>query len=595
VAGVPERVAQARLLNSPELRVLLVTAAPERSCRYVLKAAQSVLEEEGVPFGVVSAVALLARLPDGNFVRRHPVAIALDCVARSLPEDFGPWADRYVRAGGVLVASFDAGTRDRRGRFRAVGVLTGVLGVEAITYQRRRAGAYTTGRILILRRDWLEVPPGKTTPESQLLTGYIYGPLTYPIAAAEARQADVLLVADAVTPTGEHVPGVTLRRVGRGWAMFANPPLGHLKSYSDDLLLRLIVQLAVLRLTRLPHLHPSPHALGGLVINWHVDADLDRKAVAIMLERRYLRAGLRPSLHVTAGPFRDRPGDNLGFDACGQGEPLVRAMARYGVVGSHGGWAHNWFSTRLAAGRLSPREIEALIRRNSDCLERITGRRVDEYSAPNGVHPPLVTRILERLGFVAYYYTGDSGSPPTRTFLDGRRVSDRVWAFPVMTFGRVASLTELGRAGVPEAVVDADLRAIADFVVRNRTVRLIYSHPYDVLRYPVAVRRFIERVDTLARQARLEVRPMGEYARFFSRFVRARATFAWKDSVTLRAVVRNPLSVADIPVAVPREYGLVRARADRPVRLYQRIDPTFRYLYTLQPARRLEMEFRLAP
>lgn len=591
--GVPKRLAVARTLASDEVRVVVATGVAPRSCRYVRDALISVLEEEGIPFLEVPASLLLSTEPDSLRVQRTPAVIVPDCAAQSIPSDFGPWSERYVRSGGVLLAAFDAGTRLRNGAFRQRSVLAGVLGVNASTYERRRDKAFVLGRFQLLRPEWVDIPPGKFDARLQLLTGYIYGPLTYPAAAAELVARDVVTIAEIVTSENERFPALTLRRRGRGWAVFVNLPVGHLKAYSDDLPLRSVLRLALLRLAHVPHRHPSPHARGGLVINWHVDAQPDRPALAFMLREGYVRPGLRYSFHVTAGPFRDRPGDGLGFDACGVGRPLVRAISRFGAVGSHGGWGHNWFSTNVLRGRFGPDSIAALIRRNSACLEQVTGQRVIEYSAPNGVHPqPVTTRILERLGFVAYYYAGDSGSPPNRTFLGGEQVSRKVWAFPVMTFGRAASLTELGRAGVPEAEVERRLRALLAYVTEHRTVRLFYSHPYDVARYPRAVLAFVDAADSLERAGRLEIEPMQSYAAYLARFVETDRHVRRPDARTLRIQLEHPRTVADIPVAVPRGYRFVRGWSERPVRLLVDRDARFSYYYALVPTRWLDLEFR---
>jgi peptidoglycan/xylan/chitin deacetylase (PgdA/CDA1 family) len=86
---------------------------------------------------------------------------------------------------------------------------------------------------------------------------------------------------------------------------------------------------------------------------------------------------------------------------------------------------------------MDPQSIEEYIAKNNRALEEITGYKIEEYSAPLGAHPqPLATQVLERLGMIAYYYCGDSGSAPNRTFSDGGMVSEHVVAFPVTNFGK---------------------------------------------------------------------------------------------------------------------------------------------------------------
>jgi len=32
-------------------------------------------------------------------------------------------------------------------------------------------------------------------------------------------------------------------------------------------------------------------------------------------------------------------------------------MNKYGIIGSHGGWAHNWFAKNLEEGKFTQKEI----------------------------------------------------------------------------------------------------------------------------------------------------------------------------------------------------------------------------------------------
>ena len=80
-------------------------------------------------------------------------------------------------------------------------------------------------------------------------------------------------------------------------------------------------------------------------------------------------------------------------------------------IGSHGGWIHDYFSAHVETD--NPKDLEQFLALNKDSLERVTGKPVVEYSAPNGNQPPWVTHWLEAHGFVAYYFTGDTGMGPT--------------------------------------------------------------------------------------------------------------------------------------------------------------------------------------
>jgi hypothetical protein len=99
--------------------------------------------------------------------------------------------------------------------------------------------------------------------------------------------------------------------------MFANLPLGRVKSFSDDLPIKAFLRAFLYRTVQIPHLASAPDAKGGLVFNWHIDSSVEWRTIPQAIKNRYLRKGIRYSIHVTAGDFRDKPGDGLGFDACG--------------------------------------------------------------------------------------------------------------------------------------------------------------------------------------------------------------------------------------------------------------------------------------
>jgi hypothetical protein len=56
-----------------------------------------------------------------------------------------------------------------------------------------------------------------------------------------------------------------------------------------------------------------------------------------MYNNNLLRKGIKGSFHITAGDFRDKEGDNLGFDAQNKGRKYVELLKGFGEIGSHGG------------------------------------------------------------------------------------------------------------------------------------------------------------------------------------------------------------------------------------------------------------------
>ena len=317
----------------------------------------------------VSTTDLLLR-SGAETARRFVALVFPDGLAQQLPTGILDRSREYLEAGGSIAVVFDAGTRESSGAYRSGGLLADLVGVQYLRYATLREGSYRHGSIRFndarAARRW-RVPTGKLQ-DGQLLTGYAYGALVYPMASAEITQPDVESFA---TDGGE--PVLSVRPYGQGQALWVNLPLGYLKAHSDDFLLRHVLRTFLYDIVAMPHLVPSPRGLGGLVINWHLDSRVEMDGIPILLRFGLVRPDLREDLHVTAGPDRDRPGDGLGFDACGRGEALLRQLLPYGGIGSHGGWAHNWFSEGMETNRFSPSEIEQLIRRNNDCLARVAG------------------------------------------------------------------------------------------------------------------------------------------------------------------------------------------------------------------------------
>lgn len=527
-----------------------------RDYSYVLKAYESVLEEEGIPHDTVKVNYLLS-LKAGDIVKSKPVIIFPDGLAQILPDDLMPWIKEYLLYGGSIAVIYDPGIKNIKGAFLDKAMFSEIVGINYITYNRLRGGAYTIGYIKLNNRDdmdLLQIPNGKIE-KGFLISGYAYGKLEYPIARNELKDSigEEHIYAYAVTQNGERYPAVVIKDYGKGKILYVNLPLGYLKAYSDDLPLRAVLRAFLFKVLKLPHLVNTFNGKGGLVINWHIDSNVDWKSIPKMLTEGYLTDDIEYSMHITAGDFRDAPRDGLGFDACGKGKPFLQSLLNYGVIGSHGGWAHNYFSRNVEVGKFLEKEIYKYIKMNNDCLESISGYKIVEYSAPNGVHPqPITTEVLERLGFVAYYYTGDTGSSPNRTFINGRMVSDKVIAFPIMNFGRLASLYEMSVAGKTEVEVSRWLNETVDYGVRNRTVRLIYSHPYDISNYPLALKSFLDYIKRLKNEGKVMIKPMSYFAEFLLRFLKTDYIFKIDDK-RLIISLKNPEGLNGITVAVPKK------------------------------------------
>lgn len=522
---------------------------------YTVKAYESILQEEGVSFQSVGATGLLA-LPKEEVMAKIPAIVFPDQAAQILPDDLKLWLKDYVQKGGNVLIVYDAGSRNCKGQYLEEGLFSELVGFNYIQYKTLGDEAYTEGQLKITdqaSQRFLEIPSGKLS-RGDMVSGYFYGDLIYPTARnkAESGGKKGIILASTITRQGQTYPAIVLRSYGLGWVLYVNLPLGHLKSFSDDLLLRMVLRSFLFKVVKMPHLVNTARGVGGLVINWHIDANLDWESLPWMVEHGYLREGMECSLHITAGEYRDTPKDGLGFDACGQGGSLVKLVQGYGVIGSHGGWAHNCFAAKVASGSYSQEEIDYYIRLNNDCLTRVSGNQIREYSAPNGVHPqPETTKVLENLGLGAYYYTGDTGSSPNRTFSHGVMVSDSVIAFPIMPFQECASFGEMKAKGRSEIEVETWLKETVDYVIENRSVRLIYSHPYDLPAYSAAFSSFLDYLETKQREGQIAVRSMSYFADFLRRFLKTECRFI-AENKGLRIELRNPAGLDDLTIAIPR-------------------------------------------
>ncbi|NWG75361.1 MAG: hypothetical protein HXY24_12250 [Rubrivivax sp.] len=520
----------------------------------ILEAYQSVLQEEGVPYRIVD-VEELASLSPRSFPGR-PAIILPDGISQALPERFDGWMKKYLEEGGNVLIGYDAGTKDQNGLYRDQAIFAEMIGLNYILYNQGPEYSYSNGSLRFADRtamELFEIPPGKVK-EDLAWVGYQYGPIEYPFARSIVTKEidDRKILAYMADKSNKKYPAIMETRYGKGRALYVSVPLGYLKCHSDDLPLRSAIRFFLFKSLKIPHLMSAPGGKGGITINWHIDTNAEWIYLPFLKKKGYFRDSLKYSFHITAGDYRLEVGDRQGFDASGKGRKFVEMIKPYGVIGSHGGWGHDWFANKVNSGEFTEREIEKYITKNNKSLEEITGYRIEEYSAPVGVHPqPVATNVIERLGMIAYYYTGDQGSGPNRTFANGKRVSDRVIAFPVMNFGDVISLGEMKRHGKTPNEVYGWLTGVVDYAAKNRVVRLIYSHPNDVKYYPKTVSDFLDYLSSLQNEGKLRIETMTFYARFFLRFLMTAYDFTYEgEGLSVR--VKNSEGLQDVTVAIPK-------------------------------------------
>lgn len=534
-----------------EVKVWVVSDKKEN---HILEAYKSVLEEEGVDFEIVS-LDKLRTLSAQKISQQVPAIIFPDGIATYIPNDVGFWLEKYMKAGGNVALMYDAGTKDNQQKFRMKpNHLDSVLGLNMTAYNRIGDKAYGMGHIIFNKEgdaDFFEIPPGKID-ENGSLCGYQYGKLNYPISRVKITdENDVKIFAI----DQDNTPVITLKKVLKGNLLYVNTPLGYLKGHSDDLLLRSVLRTFLFKITHVPHIVSAPNAKGTLVINWHIDSSIEHVTLPWMLKYNYFRNELIQSLHITSGPDLDNPGDGLGFDAKGKGYPLVKQIMPYGKIGSHGGWNHNWFAHNIKENNMSKDDMKHYIQTNNEALESIVGYKITEYSAPVGMFPPHDSiEIMEELGLKAYCYVGDSGSAPNRTFFDGKILSNDVIAFPVMTFGKNASMFEMNTSQWNEEKVEKVYKELVDYVVVSRSIRLYYSHPYDIheYAYKTAAKNFLDYISNMQKEGKLQTRTMTDMAEFVLRVADTEKKFILEKD-KLHIEIKNSNRLKDLAIAVPKE------------------------------------------
>jgi len=501
---------------------------------------------------------------DSDFLRpfwgdRECAGVILpDSVHQKASDLFVATIHRFVEDGGRLMLVYDAGTFSLAGRYAAGrSRFSDLAGVDYALYDRlgdqtTQWNPVTASSAVV--RD-MEIPPGKYYPFHPApsppvsrhspaapssgsfdvqLRRYQYGDLKYPSFVTSGQfSGKILFRSPAGVVAGE-------QSYRKGTVLFVNLPLGYLKANTDGLPLHALLQYFAVHDLGLPFLMPVPDGVGGLVLNWHVDSNAAIKPLLEMDSWGLLQQGPY-SIHITAGPDAHAFGDRKGFNA--QNNPLSRELIRKYVdlgdqIGSHGGWIHDYFAAHIETD--TPADLEQFLALNKEALENVTGKPVVEYSAPDGDQPPWVTRWLESHGFVAYYFTGDTGMGPTEGYRDGTREGNNIWAFPILHLDKAAAFEEMGDYPRPE--IQAWLEAITEFTAAHRTARLVYFHPPGILEYHDLVKAWMALAAARKTQGQFRWYSMTELANFLNR----RKQVTWKmvdDGDQLLIQARHPQSL----------------------------------------------------
>ena len=501
--------------------------------------------EEGLPLEAVTASSFLR-----PFHRDFYAGVIMpDSVHAAASDVLLERLTSYTRSGGKLMVVFDAGTlAGPRSSFSpGKSRLSGLVGIDYALYDDLRESTLRMDQVIgnTAALQALHMPPGKffrqpgSTSNSFALSGYLTPMTRHPhFVTRGAYGGQTLLMSSA----GDLIAGV--RAEGRGEVLYVNLPLGYLKTRTDGLLLHSFLRYFGVDVAGMPSLSAAPDGRGGLVLNLHVDAAPAMAALSRLKAESQLLGQGPYSIHVTAGPDLDQPGDRGGVNLSGNAvaREWLKFFARRGdQVGSHGGWIHNYFGANVERG---PRpEFEQFLRINKSSIENVIGRPVTEYSAPLGSQPQWVTDWLDEQHIGAYYFTGNAGMGPTRTYRANQPAPNKAWAFPVQTLGPYASFEEMRTAGVPGPAVADWLVASSRSVSRWGSVRLVYAHPPGILHYLPAVNAWMAETAALASKGKFRWYTMTDVAAFLDQRERVQWTATLK-SGELRIAAAHPVSLA---------------------------------------------------
>jgi hypothetical protein len=536
--------------RQPSAPVALIIPAAARE-HLLAQIWRSAAQEQGLAFEELSDDAWLRQRLLAKSRHRH--VILPDGLAAHLSEAFEQELTHYVEEGGHVTLVYDPATRGAQGDWRLEGSgLTPLAGVTFGAYGQWK-DATTTHSPILAGPDvaLLQLPPGRLDDQGRL-TAYGYTDASWPHLRVQAGcAAGCLLQSDL----GE--PLLTEARHGQGQVRWVNLPLGQLKAKTDGLLLHRVLQ-RIIEQEALPQLAMTPGGEGQLLVNVHVDA---KTAVGPMrqLEAQGFFALGPMSLHFTAGPDVNRPGDGLGL-ALREPQALheqIRRLRDAGHdIGSHGGWLHNIWGQEVGAEPMP--EHQQWLAWNHEVMGSLRGRPVQSFSAPVGHHPPWVTRWLSQHQIQAYYTTAHVGSAPTRMWRQGVQDEDGIWAFPVSAHGGVATFEEaLFAGGTAADELVRWLRSLNQWLAGQSEARLVYFHPPGAALLADAFQQWQDDLATHLARHDIQLTRMDQHARFLTQ--RAKVSWkAWQDQGAWRVDASHPDSLLGMTWRWPS------ARFDRP-------------------------------
>ena len=542
--------------KTPTDLVLLLPTAETRQ-HTITHAWLDAAHEEGLPMRTMTG---------DEFIRQHASGQRMAGVI--LPDTVHPNASdllvntlyQYVEGGGQLMVNFDAALFELHHKHYATDEsrLSALVGVRYALYSQLQDDTLHSGPVFASREGerQLAIQPGKLdyaddAPDSWgELTTYAYDHLVYdhfrtaPWSAAGAPGLLHTRNARTAPLSPEHVALgvgtgslrtwlksaqgdviVSSHAHGQGKVLFANLPLGYLKTRTDSYLLHRVLSFFGTHMAQLPRLAATPNATGGMVLNLHVDSSFAQKPLEELEKSGWFDNGPY-SIHVTAGPHAHHEGDRLGLNI--PQNPWMQAFLKRQhdkghEVGNHGGWTHNVFGNEADEDNRS--RFEPYLELNHDSIRDAIGQEPVVYSAPMGNQPTWATQWLQERGFKAYYTTSDTGLGATRSYIQGQPTPHtQLWNFPISNFKRIATVDELEQFGMQEDEIRDFIVDLFAHVSEEHLVRLFYFHPATTPQYFKTMTALQEQARVLQQKQVFRWYGMAELSDFMNR----RATVSWQ-------------------------------------------------------------------
>ena len=166
------------------------------------------------------------------------------------------------------------------------------------------------------------------------------------------------------------------------------------------MLLHSFLRYFVLNMVQVPYLANVPDGIGGVVMNWHIDAASALKPMTTLRKAGIFDNGPF-SADMTAGPdvdeFHDGKGLNLQDNT--EARSWVQFLLRHGdEVGSHGGWIHNYFGKHLSDTNQD--SFQQYLALNKETVEAASGRSLYDFGARRA-HGPQAGMLAARASYLA--------------------------------------------------------------------------------------------------------------------------------------------------------------------------------------------------